>query len=629
MGAPTEEAGSGVWANVPAAVGLAWRAAPVVLVAQVALAAATAVLPVLIAWLTKLVIDALVVGAATLGPLLRLAAALVLAGLLLALLPRVQAFFDQEAGRAIALRAQERLYAAVGRFAGLARFENPEALDRLRMAQQQGGQSPAEVVAAGIVLGAGAITTLGFLGSLLLISPGMAVVVLVAAVPAVAAQLGLSRRRAAMLWSISPVERREFFFTTLLADLKAAKEIRLFGAGGFLRARMVAERRVADTAKRRMDLRELRTQGGLSTLSAVVAGGGLVWAIVAAHRGTITAGDVTMLVAAVGGVQGALAQITMAVSGAHHELLLFGHFLAVLRAGPDLPSPRQPVSAPPLRHGIELRDVWFRYSDEHPWVLAGVNLVIPAGQAVALVGRNGAGKSTLVKLLCRFYDPVKGAIFWDGVDLRETDVADLRRRVGAVFQDFMQYDLSAAENIAIGDIEAMADRERVVAAARRAGVHSTLAELPGGYDTMLSRVFFSERDKDDPETGVVLSGGQWQRLALARAFVRDERDLLILDEPSSGLDAVAEHEVHTRLREHRGGRTSVLISHRLGAVRGADQIVVLADGVIAETGTHDELVEACGVYAELFRLQAAGYQAGCQVPDHPSSGLDTRTVGVE
>jgi ATP-binding cassette subfamily B protein len=333
-----------------------------------------------------------------------------------------------------------------------------------------------------------------------------------------------------------------------------------------------------------------------------------VWAVVNAYRGVITAGDVTMLIAAIAGVQVALTSVTMSLATTHQQLLLFEHVLAVVEAGPDLPASAHPVPVPALERGIELRDVWFRYSDAHPWVLSGVDLFLPAGEAVALVGCNGAGKSTLVKLLCRLYDPTKGAIVWDGVDLRDMDVAELRRRIGAVFQDFMHYDLTAAENVALGDVEALGERERITAAARLAGIHDTVAGLPHGYDTMLTRLFTSHENEDDPDTGVVLSGGQWQRLALARAFLRDKRDLLILDEPSSGLDAVAEHEVHTRLREHREGRTSVLISHRLGAVRGADQIVVLDGGVVAERGTHDELVSADGVYAELFRLQAAGYR---------------------
>lgn len=592
-----------------AALRLAWSAAPAGMVAQALLALATAALPVLVAWLTKLLVDAL--SGAARGPLdqlLWVAGGLVVCGLLIAILPRAGTFVGMENGRAIALRTHEHLYRAVDGFAGLARFEDPVFLDRLRMGQQSAAQAPKAVGDAGIALGGAIVTAVGFLGSLVLISPVLAVVVLASAVPALLAQLRLSRQRAGMMWTIGPAERREFFFSSLLADVQAAKEIRLFGAGRFLRERMLAERATADAAKRRQDLRDLLTLGGLAVLSAAVAGGGLVWAITEAHRGVVSAGDVTMLVAAVAGVQAALTQLTMALASTHHQLLMFDHYLAVVRAEPDLRTPASPLPVPPLRHGIELRGVWFRYSGEHPWVLRGVDLFLPAGRATALVGRNGAGKSTLVKLLCRFYDPSRGAILWDGVDLRELDVAGLRRRLGAVFQDFMHYDLTATENIALGDIEQLADRERIADAARLAGVHDMLAALPHGYDTPLSRMFVSERDKEDPETGVVLSGGQWQRLALARAFLRDHRDLLILDEPSSGLDAVAEHEVHTRLREHRHGRTSVLISHRLGAVREAEHIVVLDDGAVAERGDHGELMKTGGRYAELFALQAAGYQ---------------------
>jgi ATP-binding cassette subfamily B protein len=262
-----------------------------------------------------------------------------------------------------------------------------------------------------------------------------------------------------------------------------------------------------------------------------------------------------------------------------------------------------------LRRGIELRDVWFRYDDEHPWVLRGVSLFIPQGIAVALVGLNGAGKSTLVKLLCRFYDPTRGAILWDGEDLRTVDLAELRGRIGAVFQDYMTYDLSATENVAVGDLSALDDQSRVHAAARRAGIHEVLEKLPQGYETPLTRSFFGGSDEKEDQAGVRLSGGQWQRVALARAFLRDRRDLMILDEPSAGLDAEAEHEVHSRLRAHRAGQTSLLISHRLGTIRDAEQIVVLADGVIVEQGIHADLVSAGGAYARLFALQAAGYRA--------------------
>jgi len=210
------------------------------------------------------------------------------------------------------------------------------------------------------------------------------------------------------------------------------------------------------------------------------------------------------------------------------------------------------------------------------------------------------------------YSPDRGAPSWAGPDIRELAPAELRATIGAVFPDYMSYELTAAENIGLGDLDSLDDREQITRVARQAGIHDRLTRLPNGYDTMLSRIFFSNADKDNPnpDTGVVLSGGQWQRLALARGLMRGDRDLLILDEPSSGLDAEAEHGIHQRLLAIRHGRTSLLISHRLGSVRDADMIFVLSGGRVAEQGTHDELMTAGGEYQRLFALQASGYQDG-------------------
>jgi len=407
------------------------------------------------------------------------------------------------------------------------------------------------------------------------------------------------------------MERREFFFQRLLTSVQAAKELRLFGAASHFRGLMIAQQREANAHRRRMDQRDLVTQSGLGALAAGIAGAGLLWALFTARAGALTAGDIPLLIGSVAGIQGAAAALVSEVTDAHQRLLLFDHYLTVTASTPDLLVPANPRPVPTLRRGIEMRGVWFRYSPEHPWALREVNLEIPAGRSVGLAGRNGAGKSTLVKLLCRFYDPERGAIRWDGVDLRDMDPTELRWRIGAVFQDYMEYDLTAADNIGVGDLHNR-DPDRVQAAARRAGMHDTLAALPNGYNTLLSRLFFATSDPGqgdlDPQIGVALSGGQWQRMALARAFLRDRRDLLILDEPSSGLDAEAEHEIHTRLREHRAGRTSLLISHRLAAVRDADLLVVLDQGQITEQGTHVELMAAGGRYSQLFTLQADGYQ---------------------
>ncbi|MGI5205565.1 ABC transporter ATP-binding protein [Spirillospora sp. CA-108201] len=602
----------GVAAAGAEASALIWRSAPGGVSGYLLTTLAEAAAPVVTAWLMKTVVDRL---ATSQGSVAGPAAALVAAGLAAAALPGIGKYLRDQGGRAAGVRATDRLFAATERQVGLRRFEDPVFLDRLRLSQEA-------AAGAGVLVDAvcgtarGALSLIGFLASLLVISPQMTGLVLLAAVPALIAELLLSRSRATMQWTTEQTHRREFFYSRLLTDVEAATEIRLFGIGAFLRARMMSERRRGNRAEQRMSRRELAVQGGLTALSAAVAGGGLWWAITAARHGTLGVGDITMFVAAVGGVQTALTLLTSSIAVAHGRLLVFTHYVAVTRAEPDLPSAAT-GEAPELRRGIEFQDVWFRYSDDHPWVLRGVDLTIPHGWAVALVGLNGAGKSTLVKLLCRMYDPTRGRILWDGVDLRDIPPHALRERISAVFQDHMNYDMTARENIAVGDLRALDRPEAVQDAAVGAGIHDKLAGLPHGYDTLLTRMFFSEADKEDAETGVVLSGGQWQRLALARAFVRDGRDLMILDEPSSGLDPEAEHQVHAQMRLHRSGRTSLLISHRLSAVRDAGLIAILDEGRVAELGTHETLLAADGHYARLFRLQAAGYQEAPQ----PSEGI--------
>ncbi|MFF3330698.1 ABC transporter ATP-binding protein [Streptomyces sp. NPDC002888] len=591
-----------------------WRAGRARCLAYLVATVIGGLLPTGTAWLTKFVVDDLTSGR-TAGAL-RWAVALAALGLATGLLPYLTRFVRSELDRRIDRLMQDELYTALNGLHGLARFEDPAFRNDLSMASQGAG-SVAGTTAGLFDTARNIITIASLLATLFAMSPTMAVLVAVAAVPALLGHLALTRGRVSMLATISPATRRQIFYSSLICDLTAVQETRLFGLGGFLKGRMLDELTVMHAGERRIDRKEFRTHGLLALLSTTVSGGGLVWAVAAAADGALTVGAVMAFVAAVAGAQGALVGLATGLASSYQSLLLFRYHQKIVATPDDLPAATATALAP-LRKGIELRDVWFRYDESHPWVLRGLDLFLPHGSSVALVGLNGAGKSTLIKLLCRFYDPTRGAILWDGVDIRALPPTELRRRMTVLFQDFMRYDLTASENIGIGDLDRLTDTARIADAARLADIDTKLRELPHGYDTLLSRIFFDQDDEGDPHAGVVLSGGQWQRVALARTLLRGDSDLLILDEPSAGLDAEAEHEIHRRLNRHRAGRTSLLVSHRLGAVRQADTIVVLDDGHIREQGTHEELMAAEGQYARLFALQAQGYRASDPSESEPA-----------
>jgi ATP-binding cassette subfamily B protein len=587
-------------------IGMAWRAHRGAFCGLLALAALAGLAPIASAWLLRAILDDLAAGHGQ-GQVLTLAMALGAAAGATAVLPGVSQYLSAQSGRSIQRDATSRLFTAVTRLSGLRTLEDPAFQDKIRFAQQAGASGPGQVLSGGIAIVQSAVTLAGFLIALVVLSPFLAVIVTAAAVPAVYLQRGTARREAAVLRGITHAQRRQFFFASLLSGVTAAKEIRLFGLGPFFRTRMLDELNEAQRAGTQIDRRVLAVDATLAVIGAAVAAGGLLWATSAAAAGRLSIGDLAMLVAALAATSATLGSMISGGAFTYQALLMFESYREVLSAPPDLPVPDRPVSVGCLRRGIDIDDVWFRYGPGTPWILRGVSCFIPRGQATALVGLNGAGKSTLVKLLCRFYDPDRGRILWDGTDLRDMDPAELRERLSVVFQDYATYELTAAENIAVGDLSHASEHDLLHAAARQAGIHDTLAGLPKGYQTLLTRTYFDQTDKENPETGVLLSGGQFQRVALARAYLRGGRDLMIMDEPSSGLDAEAEHDLHRRLSRHRRDQTTVLISHRLNAIRDADHIVVLSGGVISEQGGHDALMTLSGTYAKLFTLQARGY----------------------
>lgn len=580
--------------------GLLWHAHPWAVVALLGATFGMGALPISTTWLARTLINSIAAGRS--DPGLYLLVAGIAAGLTVSrLMVGMQRYMQRQLGRCAEVVVTERLLAAVNAIPGLAELERPGFHDRLELAQRAGQVVPRQAVAVASTILQTAVSTIGFAGSLLVISPWAALLVTVAAVPQLAAELRLARRRAGLRLHLSPADRRRHFYTRLQSEPTAAKELRLFGLGTYFHGRMSVELRGIHRAERALDRRSLRIQSALELLGSTM----MVIALGAAAReavaGRLAPGDVVVLLAA-------LPTLAMAVSGLVGQFGEGAEMLMLLTAFEEIVTLEHVADsgapAPRLREAIVFEDVWFRYADDLPWVLRGVDLRIPVGNSLGLVGLNGAGKSTIVKLVGRLYEPTKGRILWDGVDLREFGHEALRQRIAMVFQDYMTYDLTAAENIGLGDLQRLDDLELIREAAQIADADATLARLPDGYATMLSKVHAHVDGAD----GVQLSGGQWQRVAVARMLMRRDRDLLVLDEPSAGLDAEAEVEIQRIVRRRTEGATRVLITHRLNTVRTADRIAVLEDGMITAEGTHEALMASGGRYAELFRLQASGYE---------------------
>jgi ATP-binding cassette subfamily B protein len=485
----------------------------------------------------------------------------------------------------------------------LSQFEDSEFYDQLTRARREASTRPVQLVSDVFQLLQSALTLAGYAALLVRFSVWAVLALALATVPATIAEMRYSKVTYRIRNWRSPESRRLMYLEYVLANDEHVKEVKLFGLGKTLLGRYRDLSELFFREDRVLAVRRTEVTHALSLLATATFYGAYVVMALAAAAGRLALGTMTMYVVAFRQGQQSFQTALGSIGDLYeHHLYMSNLFSFLSAAAPErslakTSPPPVVVSDAPL--GITLEGVGFRYPKKDEWALRGISLFIPRGQRVALVGGNGAGKTTLIKLLTRLYEPTEGRILLDGRDLKEWDEAALLARFGVVFQDYNQYQLTLKENVAFGSVAHLTDDARVATAVDRGGAKELVAGLARGFETQLGHWF-----KD----GTELSGGQWQKVALSRAFMREEADILVLDEPTAALDAEAEHAVFERFHELARGRTTFVISHRFPTVRMADRIFVLAHGAIVEEGTHEELVAKGGAYSRMFALQAEGYR---------------------
>ena len=477
-------------------------------------------------------------------------------------------------------------------------FEDPDLQDKLDRARRQ-TMGRMSLLSQLFGQAQDMVTVVSFAAGLLVYAPWLMALLAIALVPAFVGESHFNAVNYSLNFQWTPERRQLEYIRQMGASVETAKEVKIFDLNRFFIARfreLSAKFFLANRALARRRAFWGTLLAALGTLGYYVAYAYIAWRTV---KGDFSIGDLTFLAGSFRRLRQLLESLLIGFSQVAGQAMYLDDLYSFFEIEPEIRSRPGAATVPrPIARGFVFDNVGFRYPDAESWALRGLRFELRAGEVLALVGENGAGKTTLVKLLARLYDPDEGRILLDGRDLRDYDLEDLRANIGVIFQDFVRSHLTAGENIAVGQVEAMHDTGRIREAARRSMADEVIASLPQGYDQLIGRRF---------KTGVDLSGGQWQKIAIARAYMRDAQ-VMILDEPTAALDARAEFEVFQRFKELSEGRTAVLISHRFSSVRMADRILVLAEGRLEDSGTHEELMARGGRYAELFELQAAGYR---------------------
>jgi ATP-binding cassette subfamily B protein len=586
---------------VPPVLKIVWRSGPLVVTMGVVFRLFASLLPIALLWIAKLIIDSIVHAVASqqpVGPgfwwLVAAEFGLAVCG---SFLGRTIDYFDallaDKYTRHVSVEVMKHAAAL-----DLATYEDPVFYDRLERARVQATDRLGMIQAIGRLVQQ-VITAVSLSVSIIVFSPWLLLLLILGVIPAFLGESHFAFLGYATNFRQTPIRRQLDYLRVLGGSREAAKELKLFGLKEFLIERFT---RLSDQIYREnIGLARRRLMAG-ALLSMVGTAGYysayvfIVWRTI---HGVLTIGELTFLSGAIVQASGNIQQIFSTLASIADQALFLTDLLAFFEMRPTIFSKPNALPAPrPMVRGFEFRNVSFRYPGSSRLVLKGLNFQLRPGERVALVGENGQGKTTMVKLMTRLYDPLEGRILLDGVDLREYILEDLYREIGVIFQDFMRYEMTARENIAVGQIETLAHLEPLQEAARKSMAAPVIERLPSNYEQILGRRF---------EGGVDLSGGEWQKVALARAYLRNSQ-ILILDEPTAALDARSEFEVFRRFAELTTGKTALFISHRFSTVRMADRVVVLENGKITEDGSHEELANLGGRYAEMFELQALQYR---------------------
>jgi ATP-binding cassette subfamily B protein len=587
--------------NLPPVLKIVWDSGPVVVVLGFVFRLLAALQPVGLLYVSKLIIDSIVYVVSKHQVIPRHLWWLVAAEFALAVLGNVFTRTIDYLDSLLADKYTRYVSIQVMKHAAeldVIAYEDPVFYDRLERARVQATDRLAMIQMLGRLIQQ-IITTITLSISIVYFSPWLLLLLIAGVIPAFLGESHFAFLGYAKNFRQTPVRRQLDYLRILGGSKEAAKELKLFGLSKFLTERFTKLSDAVYEENVALSKRKLIAGALLSIVGSLGYYGAYVYVIWRTVTGALSIGTLYFLAGAILQASTNIQLIFSTLSGVADQALFLTDLLAFFEMQPTIRSRPNALPAPrPIRKGFEFRNVSFAYPGSSRQILKNLDFTLHPGERVALIGENGQGKTTIVKLITRLYDPTEGQVLLDGIDLREYSLEDLYREIGVIFQDFMRYEMTARENIAVGRIEEIGNAAEIASAAHKSLADEVIAKLPDGYSQMLGRRF---------EMGVDLSGGEWQKLALARAYLRDAQ-LLILDEPTAALDARSEYEVFERFAELTGGKMALFISHRFSTVRMADRIVVLADGQIAEDGSHEQLMTLGGSYAEMFELQAASYR---------------------